>query len=80
MTSNQDSFTKGKTVKRQHLFIKDLKSLMYGFGDDRQPALDSVRILEDIVIDYINEMVLKINTIVLSYLLLVSGSSSYCRR
>lgn len=59
MTSNQDSFVKGKTMKKQHLFIKDLKSLMYAFGDDKQPALDSVKILEDIVIDYINEMCLE---------------------
>ncbi|CCJ30739.1 unnamed protein product [Pneumocystis jirovecii] len=59
MTSNQDLFTKGKTIKKQHLFTKDLKSLMYAFGDDKQPALDSVQILEDIVIDYVNEMCLE---------------------
>ncbi|KAG5513786.1 hypothetical protein PMAC_000824 [Pneumocystis sp. 'macacae'] len=32
---------------------------MYAFGDDKQPALDSVQILEDIVIDYVNEMCLE---------------------
>ncbi|KAG5440855.1 hypothetical protein PCK2_000010 [Pneumocystis canis] len=32
---------------------------MYAFGDDKHPALDSVQVLEDIVIDYINEMCLE---------------------
>ncbi|KAG5437765.1 hypothetical protein PCANB_000478 [Pneumocystis canis] len=32
---------------------------MYAFGDDKHPTLDSVQVLEDIVIDYINEMCLE---------------------
>jgi transcription initiation factor TFIID subunit 13 len=30
---------------------------MYAFGDDPNPSPDSVAVLEDIVIEYINEMV-----------------------
>ncbi|EPX71731.1 transcription factor TFIID complex subunit Taf13 [Schizosaccharomyces osmophilus] len=46
-------------TRRQHLFTKDLKSLMYAFGDDLNPAPDSVNVLEEIVVDYINEMCLE---------------------
>ena len=31
--------------------------MMYGFGDDRNPYTESVDILEDLVIEYITEMV-----------------------
>jgi len=30
---------------------------MYGFGDDQNPYSESVDLLEDLVIDYVNEMV-----------------------
>jgi len=35
------------------LFAKELKSLMYGFGDDRNPANDTVNVMEEILIEYI---------------------------
>lgn len=31
--------------------------MMYGFGDDRNPYTESVELLEDLVIEYITEMV-----------------------
>ena len=31
--------------------------MMYGFGDDQAPFTESVDLLEDLVIDYISEMV-----------------------
>jgi transcription initiation factor TFIID subunit 13 len=31
--------------------------MMYGFGDDRNPYTESVDILEDLVIEYLTEMV-----------------------
>jgi hypothetical protein len=34
----------------------EVKLLMYAFGDDPNPAPDSVAVLEDIVTEYINEM------------------------
>jgi len=34
-----------------------VKLLMYAFGDDPNPAPESVAVLEDIVTEYINEMV-----------------------
>ncbi|EPQ58272.1 transcription initiation factor IID, partial [Gloeophyllum trabeum ATCC 11539] len=35
------------------LFSKELRNLMYGFGDDRNPANDTVNVMEEILIEYI---------------------------
>ena len=34
-----------------------LRNLMYGFGDDRNPASDSVNVMEEILIEYIIDVV-----------------------
>jgi len=33
--------------------------MMYGFGDDPQPYAESVELLEDLVLQYITDMVIK---------------------
>ncbi|KAK7019348.1 transcription initiation factor TFIID subunit 13 [Favolaschia claudopus] len=33
-----------------------LKNLMYGFGDDRNPATDTVNVMEEILIEYITDV------------------------
>ncbi|KAF9454515.1 TFIID-18kDa-domain-containing protein [Macrolepiota fuliginosa MF-IS2] len=38
------------------LFMKELKSLMYGFGDDRNPSNDTVNVMEEILIEYITDV------------------------
>lgn len=38
---------------------KELRCMMYGFGDDRNPYTESVELLEDLVLKYINEMTRK---------------------
>jgi transcription initiation factor TFIID subunit 13 len=38
------------------LFSKELKSLMYGFGDDRNPANDTVNVMEEILVEYITDI------------------------
>ena len=43
--------------KRKRLFSKELRCMMYGFGDDQNPYTESVDILEDLVIEFITEMV-----------------------
>ncbi|KAF7338266.1 Transcription initiation factor TFIID subunit 13 [Mycena venus] len=45
---------KQSTVKG--LFTKELKNLMYGFGDDRNPATDTVNVMEEILIEYITDV------------------------
>ena len=42
--------------KRKRLFSKELRCMMYGFGDDQNPYTESVDILEDLVIEFITEM------------------------
>ena len=34
-----------------------VKSLMYGFGDDRNPSNDTVNVMEEILIEYIADVV-----------------------
>ncbi|KAJ7774856.1 transcription initiation factor IID, 18kD subunit-domain-containing protein [Mycena metata] len=38
------------------LFTKELKNIMYGFGDDRNPASDTVNVMEEILIEYITDV------------------------
>ncbi|VDB83005.1 unnamed protein product [Peniophora sp. CBMAI 1063] len=50
----------GKAAKKQAqykgLFAKELRSLMYGFGDDRNPASDTVNVMEEILVEYITDI------------------------
>ncbi|KAH9952223.1 transcription initiation factor IID, 18kD subunit-domain-containing protein [Amylocystis lapponica] len=45
--------SKGKQSTYKGLFTKELRNLMYGFGDDRNPASDTVNVMEEILIEYI---------------------------
>ena len=40
-------------------FFFSVRCMMYGFGDDQSPYTESVDLLEDLVIEYITEMVRK---------------------
>ncbi|KAI6166986.1 transcription initiation factor IID, 18kD subunit-domain-containing protein [Pisolithus thermaeus] len=42
-----------KQANFRGLFTKELKSLMYGFGDDRNPANDTVNVMEEILVEFI---------------------------
>ncbi|KAM6500498.1 Transcription initiation factor IID, 18kD subunit domain containing protein [Amanita muscaria] len=50
----------GRGSRRQSnlrgLFAKELRNLMYGFGDDRNPANDTVNVMEEILIEYITDV------------------------
>ncbi|KAJ1862669.1 hypothetical protein LPJ57_006346 [Coemansia sp. RSA 486] len=45
-----------KQHQRSRLFSRELAMLMYGFGDTMPPLSESVDVLEDILIDYINDV------------------------
>jgi len=45
--------------KRKKMFTKELRCMMYGFGDDQNPYSESVDLLEDLVIEFISEMTKK---------------------
>lgn len=40
---------------RKRLFSKELRCMMYGFGDDQNPYTESVDLLEDLVIEFITD-------------------------
>ncbi|KAJ7172432.1 transcription initiation factor IID, 18kD subunit-domain-containing protein [Mycena filopes] len=45
-----------KPANVRGLFTKELKNIMYGFGDDRNPATDTVNVMEEILIEYITDV------------------------
>ncbi|KAG6546983.1 hypothetical protein Mapa_011599 [Marchantia paleacea] len=48
------------TLKRKRgIFSKDLRLMMYGFGDDPDPLPETVLLVEDILLEYITEMIHK---------------------
>lgn len=47
------------TSIRQIIFFNlAVRCMMYGFGDDQAPFTESVDLLEDLVVEYISEMVI----------------------
>ncbi|XP_013790137.1 transcription initiation factor TFIID subunit 13-like [Limulus polyphemus] len=42
--------------KRKRLFSKELRCMMYGFGDDQNPYTETVDLLEDLVIEFITNI------------------------
>ncbi|KAH7446720.1 hypothetical protein KP509_01G070500 [Ceratopteris richardii] len=45
--------------RKRGLFTKELRIMMYGFGDDPDPLPETVSLVEDIMVDYVTEMVHK---------------------
>jgi len=45
--------------KRKKMFTKELRCMMFGFGDDQNPYSESVDMLEDLVVEFISEMTKK---------------------
>ncbi|KAJ8027642.1 Transcription initiation factor TFIID subunit 13 [Holothuria leucospilota] len=45
--------------KKKRIFSKELRCMMYGFGDDQNPYTESVELLEDLVVEFITEMTVK---------------------
>lgn len=37
--------------------LLSVRNLMYGFGDDRNPANDTVNVMEEILVEYIVDVV-----------------------
>ncbi|KAI3449413.1 hypothetical protein Pfo_006078 [Paulownia fortunei] len=55
--SSQPSETSFK--RKRGMFQKDLQHMMYGFGDDPNPLPETVTLVEDIVVEYVTDMVHK---------------------
>jgi transcription initiation factor TFIID subunit 13 len=37
-------------------FQRELRQMMYGFGDDREPLTESVQLMEELVVDYVHSV------------------------
>ena len=58
-TDFQQDTMDGSEEKRKRMFGKELRCMMYGFGDDQNPFTETVDMLEDLVIQFIIDMSLK---------------------
>ncbi|KAJ3210003.1 hypothetical protein HDU67_005746 [Dinochytrium kinnereticum] len=47
---------------RKRLFMKEIKQMMYGFGDVPNPADDTAEVLEDLLVMYVNDLCSKVLT------------------
>jgi transcription initiation factor TFIID subunit 13 len=47
------------TQHRKKIFSKELRCMMYGFGDDQNPFTESVDLLEDLVVEFVTETTVK---------------------
>lgn len=54
-----EPITSDANDKRKRIFSKELRCMMYGFGDDQNPYTESVDMIEDLVIYYITETICK---------------------
>ncbi|XP_074306238.1 transcription initiation factor TFIID subunit 13-like [Silene latifolia] len=45
--------------RKRGVFQKDLLHMMYGYGDDRNPLPETVALVEDIVVEYVTDLVHK---------------------
>ncbi|KAJ1798865.1 hypothetical protein LPJ59_002218 [Coemansia sp. RSA 2399] len=52
-----------KQFPRHKLFSRELALLMYGFGDAISPLPESVDVMEDILVDFINSMCVQAATV-----------------
>uniref|UniRef100_A0A915NES1 RNA helicase n=1 Tax=Meloidogyne javanica TaxID=6303 RepID=A0A915NES1_MELJA len=53
----EDDESKKKTPEeRKFIFRRELRAMLYGFGDEKQPAENTLEVLEQIVMDYIREV------------------------
>ncbi|KAL9266965.1 Transcription initiation factor TFIID subunit 13-like protein [Drosera capensis] len=42
--------------RKRGMFQKDLQHMTYGYGDDPNPLLETVALVEDIVVEYVTDM------------------------
>lgn len=59
MASEQKEEVVAKRRPLPRIFDKELRVMMYGFGDDENPLPETVRLMEEIVLDYIANLAVK---------------------
>ncbi|KAI5056871.1 hypothetical protein GOP47_0028689 [Adiantum capillus-veneris] len=53
------SSSESSLKRKRGVFTRELRIMMYGFGDDPDPIPETVSLVEDILVDYVTEMVHK---------------------
>ncbi|EUB57770.1 Transcription initiation factor TFIID subunit 13 [Echinococcus granulosus] len=51
-----DQDASGSGDKKKHLFLKDIRAMLYGFGDVENPLPETVAMVEEIAVQYILDM------------------------
>lgn len=54
--SDEDESKKRTPEERKFLFRRELRSMLYGFGDNKNPSENTLEVLEQIVVDYIRQV------------------------
>ncbi len=60
---SSSAFNKKSARSRQRLFVSDLKSLLYAFGDSSSPNVETIHFLEDILTSYLLDVLTSANQI-----------------
>lgn len=50
------SSTHSEFEKKKRLFFKEIRCMMYGFGDDPNPYTESAELIEELVIEFITDL------------------------
>ena len=53
------TFTPQMDEKKRHWFFKEIRCMMVGFGDDKNPYTESIELIEELVIDFVTDITLK---------------------
>ena len=56
---SDDTCTGEPSAKRKRLFPKELRAMLHGFGDDPNPYKETVDLVEDLIVQFVQEMTLK---------------------
>uniref|UniRef100_A0ACD5WDB0 Uncharacterized protein n=2 Tax=Avena sativa TaxID=4498 RepID=A0ACD5WDB0_AVESA len=56
---NAEAAAASSLKRKRGVFQKDLQHMMYGFGDDPNPLPETVALVEDIVVEYVTDLVHK---------------------
>ena len=58
-TGSSSNTAEAGAPKKKRMFCKELRAMMYGFGDDSSPYIETVELIEDLVVDFIGDVTLK---------------------
>lgn len=57
----------GRRLTLPRIFNSELRTMMYGFGDSANPRPDTVKLMEELVLHYVEQVVTKTTEVAQSY-------------